>query len=294
MAEQSLHVLAAGGDLRYMYMARALAKHHTVHVVGFSERTVSLPELTYIDDADTLLPHYDLLVLPLPVTEDGLTVHAPFSNTPPLLDDMLSRVKPGGLVVGGQFGAAAMRCKQAGFAPVDYLAREELCCWNAVPTAEGALQILLEELPFTIYRSRMLVLGFGRCGSRLAGILQALGAAVTVASCSCTELAKAEMLGCTPLPLEQLAAHVGAFSVVCNTIPARVLDAHVLAAVPPETLILDLASKPGGVDLEAAKQQGNRVVWALSLPGKTAPITAGELIAKTVTHILHERGVLHA
>ena len=52
-----------------------------------------------------------------------------------------------------------------------------------------------------------------------------------------------------------------------------------------------MASKPGGVDLEAAAQLGVKVVWALSLPGKVAPVTAGRSIKTTIYNILHELGV---
>ena len=57
-----------------------------------------------------------------------------------------------------------------------------------------------------------------------------------------------------------------------------------------DTLVLDLASKPGGLDLDAASALNRRVIWALSLPGKTAPVTAGEIIARTVSHLIEERG----
>ena len=35
---------------------------------------------------------------------------------------------------------------------------------NAVPTAEGAVQVAMEELPFTLHSARVLILGFGRVG----------------------------------------------------------------------------------------------------------------------------------
>ena len=44
-----------------------------------------------------------------------------------------------------------------------------------------------------------------------------------------------------------------------------------------------------GVDFEAAAAQGIRVIHALSLPGKTVPETAGDIVAKTVQEILAER-----
>ena len=55
------------------------------------------------------------------------------------------------------------------------------------------------------------------------------------------------------------------------------------------SLVIDLASKPGGVDFETAAALGIRAVWLLSLPGKIAPLTAGETIGKTISNILAER-----
>ena len=59
----------------------------------------------------------------------------------------------------------------------------------------------------------------------------------------------------------------------------------------PDCLIIDLASKPGGVDMAGAAALGVRVVWALSLPGKVAPVSAGRYIMDTVYHIMEELGI---
>ena len=57
------------------------------------------------------------------------------------------------------------------------------------------------------------------------------------------------------------------------------------------TLIIDLASSPGGVDVSAAKKLNSRVLWASSLPGKYAPESAGELIADCIGDIISEGNV---
>ena len=46
-----------------------------------------------------------------------------------------------------------------------------------------------------------------------------------------------------------------------------------------------------GVDFEAARRMGKNVIWALSLPGKVAPVTAGNIIFETIMNILRENGV---
>ena len=64
-----------------------------------------------------------------------------------------------------------------------------------------------------------------------------------------------------------------------------------MSEIQKESLIIDLASKPGGVDFESAKKANLNVIWALSLPGKTAPVTAGEILCKTAINILSEKAV---
>ena len=68
-----------------------------------------------------------------------------------------------------------------------------------------------------------------------------------------------------------------------------IFDASVLQFVHRSCLMVDLASKPGGVDMKAAADYGLTAVQALSLPGKTAPISAGDILYQTVLSMISER-----
>ena len=57
------------------------------------------------------------------------------------------------------------------------------------------------------------------------------------------------------------------------------------------SILIELASSPGGVDVSSAKRLGSQVLWASSLPGKYAPESAGELIADCVRNIASEVGL---
>ena len=81
------------------------------------------------------------------------------------------------------------------------------------------------------------------------------------------------------------------YDLVVNTVPAPVLGETELKDLRPDCLIIDLASKPGGVDRKAADRLGRQVIWALSLPGKVAPVTAGGAIRSTIYNMLHELDV---
>ena len=162
---------------------------------------------------------------------------------------------------------------------------------NTLPTAEGAIQIALEELPITLQGCRTLVLGYGRLGRALAPRLTALGAKVSVAARKWSDLAWIEAAGCTAEHSGELRGWLCAFDLIINTVPTRLLGEEALTELKPGCLVIDLASKPGGVDWEAARRLGVRTVWALSLPGKVAPVTAGKSIRSTIYNILNELGV---
>lgn len=159
---------------------------------------------------------------------------------------------------------------------------------NAPPTAEGAVQLAMEELPITLHNARVLVIGYGRLGRVLAQRLAALGAHVTVAARSYEQLAWAQVWGCATEHTSCLAPWLCSFDLVVNTVPAQVLGREELAGLKPGALVIDLASKPGGVDLEAASALGVKVIWALSLPGKVAPVSSGSYLKSTIYHIIDE------
>ena len=80
----------------------------------------------------------------------------------------------------------------------------------------------------------------------------------------------------------------GTVLILCGDTP--LLTGELLQRVKDSTPIIDLATHPGGVDSAAAK--GKNVIWALGLPGKVAPVTAGEYISKTVIGILEEEKLI--
>ena len=114
---------------------------------------------------------------------------------------------------------------------------------------------------------------------------------VTVSARKCEDFAWIEEKGLKAIHTGSLAESISEFDLVINTVPAQVLGNEELKNVRDDTLILDVSSKPGGVDFETAKKLGKNVIWALSLPGKTAPITSGKIIKETVMNILSETEV---
>jgi len=282
-----------GGDMRLGKLAELLAAD------GRETTVFALDKLRFPDtirQAKTLrqaAEGADCVVLPLPASIRDGALNTPLSGDSHSLAAVFEAISPGQPVCAGRVTEemrelAAVRHVEL----IDYFAREELTVANAAATAEGAVQILMEELPVTLTGAKCLVIGFGRIGKLLAHRLRACCAEVTVSARSHADRAWIRACGYTPEDTTRLDGRLSGYDAVINTVPARVLGEDRLRELAPGCLALDLASRPGGMDFAAAAALGVKAVWALSLPGEVAPESAGAAIRDTVYHILQERGVL--
>ena len=281
-------LLIVGGDERFISSAEKLLQCYETFTIGFHHEKM-LEVCTELCNFEEI-SECDIVVLPVPVSVDGVNVNAPFAEKPIPLETLISSLKKDAVIYGGKFNGTAKLFEKAGFAVNDYIKNEEFNIRNSVPSAEGALQILMEEMPVTIDKSNILVLGFGKLGSYLAQILHALGADVTVVARKAEAIAKAEQMGCHAVNFDKLPEIVSKAEAICNTVPVIVLNGEVLEKTNRGAFILDLASRPtGGTDFTKANSLGIKTIWALGLPAKVAPVTAGKIIAQTIMTMQNER-----
>ncbi len=277
-----------GGDLRFAYLAGQLAADgYKVITTGF-DGTDLPPCVTGCTNPSQAAALADFIILPMPVTTDGSILNAPFSRSRITLDEVLSALKPSQKLVGGAVTNEVREdVESRGLSIVDYLHRDELAVYNAVPTAEGAIQLAMEELPITIHGSRCLITGYGRVARALARRLSSLEADVTVAARKFSDIAQAESQGHTGIEMRHL-DDAGDFDVIFNTVPALIFSRERLEKLEKSTLLIDLASRPGGVDFNAAAELQVKTIWALSLPGRVAPKSAGRIIKNTILNMIKE------
>lgn len=280
-----------GGDMRQITLVHELRRDgYTVLLYGFDADS-SDTELESEQNIDFAL-NADIIILPVPVSFDGETVNMPFSKNKLTIQDLLSKINPLSLVFGGRIQKSiAKELENRKIAFRDYMNREELAVLNAVPTAEGAIEIAMSETPITLHGSKCLVLGYGKIGKILSSMLSGIGAQTYVEARKYADLAMIEGHGCESVPLCELKKRIHEFNIIFNTVPSMILPEELLRNVNKNALVIDLASKPGGVDFDAAKHLGIKVIWALSLPGKVAPVTSGKIIKDTIMNIMTELGV---
>ena len=271
-----------GGDNRQQQVARLLEQDgHTVSTWGLGAGEIPLEQAAQAQ----------CIVLPLPVTRDGETLFAPQVHETLALRELWPLLQRGQTVCGGNVSKQIREtAERFGVRIEDYFNREEVQIANAVPTAEGAIALAMEHTERTLHRSHCLVIGYGRIGKVLAHRLNAIGTQVFVSARRHSDLEWIRSFGLQAIETGRLGPVLSRMDIVFNTVPALVLNDDLLSRLRADSLVIDLASDPGGVDFDAAKERGCQVIWARGLPGKVAPATAGEIIRDAVYHILEERG----
>lgn len=238
-----------GGDLRQAHIANRLSQLGKTVYALLLEENGALDAALCRTDIQEALHACDAIILPLPLTADDTTIHSPFSGQKLKLDTLFSQIHPETPVFAGRVTAAAKKLAQAhGLILTDYLEREELALQNAVITAEGAVAIAIDETPTALMGARVLLTGHGRIARALMRMLTAFGAHICVVARKYSDLAEISATGCDACPVEELAGAVAEADLIINTVPYALFTRAVLSRMRNNTLLIDLASKPGGVD----------------------------------------------
>lgn len=283
------HTIAVlGGDKRMDFAARELTQ------LGYDVRQWGREKdddpAVFAKMAHEWLLDVDTLMLPLPTSLDGTHLSTPLiENGGKLRMEALFRSASNKLWLVGRLGETlCRRTEEEGIRCIDYFESEILQLKNALPTAEGAIEIAMRELSVVLDGSKIAVIGYGRIGEVLSHKLKLLGADVTVYARRQEVCTRAELLGHSSqlLTAESLMRFDKDTRLVFNTVPNRLFTHTVLETLPRNCIIIDLASAPGGLDTVAAEQLGIRSIWATALPGKYAPESAGIILGQTVHSIL--------
>ncbi|MFC2950062.1 dipicolinic acid synthetase subunit A [Virgibacillus sediminis] len=287
------HTIAViGGDARYLELIRQLQELSGTDIilVGFDKLEQGFTGLKQMDFAELEQDQLDAVILPITGTDMEGNVETVFSDKEiQLTEDWLKELKHDALLFSGIVNNYLKKAaEQAGVSLIPLLDRDDVAIYNSIPTAEGTIMMAIEHTDFTIHSSKVMVVGFGRVGQTVANKFDALGAKVSVSTRSNKDLARINEMGLEAVPLDDLPGRSEDCDMIINTIPAPVITRESIQQLPPHTLIIDLASKPGGTDFDYAKQRGIQAILARSLPGVVAPKTAGKILADVIKQILVE------
>lgn len=239
---------------------------------GYTVDTLGL-----FDDDAADLKSSDMVVLPVPTTKDKKIVFAPITGRKIFLSDINKAVNDTTPILCCNYCFSGKNC-------IDYGKEDSYALLNAVPTAEGAIKLAIENTDFTLWQSKVLVIGYGRVGKILADRLKKLGCKVTVSARKQTDFAMLSALGFEYTHTNELILGNLPFDIVFNTVDFPVLREETFKRSDC-TLAVDLSSL-GGFSIEEAERAGVKAIFASGLPGKIAPKTAAKILFDTVNNII--------
>ena len=284
-----------GGDMRQMALCRRLSDNG-FEVAAWGIEQGDIGGAVRCADWKSALEKSSAVILPLPsFSGDKYMISSRICKEHVTLSQILYGMPKDAVLLGGKLDSVVKNsASHHNIKVVDFFESEEFQIKNAIPTSEGAIEIAMRELPITIYGSRTLVCGYGRIGKILSLMLNKLGAKVYVSARSDSDLAYIEALGNTAVRYTDNTFYsaAGIADVVFNTVPNKILDKTVIENMSRCKLIVDLASGAGGTDFDSAEKKGITCIHALALPGKVAPVSAGEILGDCILSILLKRGVL--
>ena len=280
-----------GGDLRIIKLAKMLVEDgNNVYTYGM-EKAEELKENKNIIMCNKLqekVKKYAIIIGPIPFSSNGKDINAPFSDNIISIRELMHVINAKILIAGSITPDVYDLANDEYIEIIDIMKREELAVLNTISTAEGTIEIIIANTNKIIHGSKVLILGFGRIGKVLARKLAGLSAKVTCAARKDEDLAWIRAYGHMETNINAIGENLSEYDVIINTVPHLVLTSEKIKYVKDDCLLVDLASNPGGIDKKAAKDKNLKLIWALALPGKVAPITTAEFIKDTVYNILKE------
>lgn len=271
-----------GGDYRYKLLKELLEKDgYIVSIYGniYSESTDSL---------DSCIFNSKAVIAPIPITKDEGTINMS-ENFKISIDELFNSMASHNvnILIGGVISSKFQeRASLMDINSIDLFSMEEVAINNAIPTAEGAIMTAIQESDRVLFKSNTLVIGFGRCGKILGNMLYGIGANVSITYRKKCDEAYINAANCTPINIKDFDRDLSSYDFIFNTAPALTLNREILKRIRKDTVIIDIAQAPGGVDYNYARKLNLKALYCPGLPGRVAPYSAAEILKTSIIDIV--------
>lgn len=286
-----MQVAVLGGDARQLEVIRKLTELDAkLSLVGFEQLDQSFSGANKEKVSEIDFSMIDSIILPVPGTNSEGRIETIFSSEKVFFTEEIMKATPAHCKVYSGISNAYLDsvAKKADRKLIRLFERDDVAIYNSIPTVEGTIMMAIQHTDYTIHGSKVAVLGLGRVGMSVARSFKSLGARVKVGARKSADIARITEMSLEPFYLKDIEKAVSDADICINTVPAPIVTAKVIAGMPANTLIIDLASQPGGTDFRYAEKRGIKALLAPGLPGIVAPKTAGRILANVLSQLLQE------
>ena len=283
-----MNISIIGGDLRIARLAQICSKEgKNVYTYGLEDffKTVVEDKIILCKSLEEALEKSNLIISGMPFSKDNVYVNSPFTHEKIAIQELKNNLDGKTFIAGG----IPKEFYNEDIKNIDLLDNEKLTILNAIATVEGTIKIVIDEREETIFESNVLICGFGRIGKILCNRFKALGAKVYCSARKEKDLTWIRENGCIPINYKELTYLGKYFDIVINTVPIMIIGKKELNSFKENVLIVDVASKPGGVDKDYADKIGIKAIHELGIPGKELPTSAAKYIKEVIDIFLNRR-----
>lgn len=281
-----MNALFLGGDSRQEFAA-SLLNQNNIDAKSYIRFNLDNTIIAQIKKSD-------YIILPLPISKDGKNINMNSTDKEKVcITDILEFVNTDSMFLGGKIDDNIKKeLAKREIRYIDYFDIEPFQINNALLSAEGAIYYAKQRISKSIYGSKVAVLGFGRIGKILSYLLHSHGALITVCARKDEDYTWSRIIGFNGVKMRKtgnrndLNLKCHEYDIIFNTIPHWIMDEEFVSNLSPQTIIIDLASYPFGIDESLVKKYKLNYYHELAIPGRYAPRSAGELVGKTILNII--------
>lgn len=276
-----MKIIIVGGDERQYFLYKELKKDIPNITLSYIEKIYKSSKLV----AD--FNEYDIIILPMPVSKNNLTVNTPFSKETVNLKNLFTIKNK--LIIGGKIPETLYKTLSKNNTLFDYSESEKLLLKNAILTSEAAISIAIEKSKSSLAFKKILVIGNGRIGKTLSHMLSNFYSEIYVSARNRLDYNNIIANNFKYINTYNIKDYISEFDYIFNTVPKKILTEDIISLCKNDCLITDLASAPGGVDTDACKKHKIKAIQALALPGKYSPISAANVIKEEILPLILNR-----
>lgn len=269
------NIAIIGGDKRTLHIYNSLKDlNYNISLYAFGD---------YKYDSNKI-KEANIIILPIISSNDNEILFAPEYKEKIKIETLLKDINNAKIIIGGKIHKDIKNLGNKKY--IEYINDKKFKSKNAILTVEAAISIAINNYPKSIYDSKILIIGFGEIGKYLSKILTDLGADIVTSARKETDFKEMKEKNIKCIHTADINKHLYEFDIIFNTVPHQVLYDEALQKLDKNKLIIDLASYPYG--LEHSNKYNCKILLELALPGRYSPISASEIITKTVIDYLSE------
>ena len=120
----------------------------------------------------------------------------------------------------------------------------------------------------------------------LAKMLVGIGANVYCEARKESDIAWIKAYGYNSININEMGKELEQFDIIFNTVPHLILTKEKIECLNKKCVLIELASRPGGIDRKETENYKIKVIEALALPGKVAPTTTAQFMKEAIYDLI--------